>query len=51
MAGRKIAVFFSLLAVALNVMGAPIVSAHMATMGYESHSSMSGMEHCTGLDP
>src|SRR3954470_24438735 len=48
MARRKIALFFSLLAVAFNVAGAPIVSAHMATMGHESHTSMSGMEHCKG---
>jgi hypothetical protein len=48
MARRKIALFLSLLAAAFNVVGAPIVSAHMATMAHESHASMSGMEHCKG---
>jgi hypothetical protein len=48
MPGRKVILFFSLLAVALNVVGAPIVSAQMAGMDLASHSSMIGMEHCEG---
>jgi len=48
MAGRKVKLFFSLLAVALNIVGAPIVSAHMVSMDHASSSGMSGMEHCKG---
>lgn len=48
MARRRITLFLSLLAVALNVVGAPIVSAHMANMDHVSHSAVSGMEHCKG---
>lgn len=46
--GRRVAILFSLLAVALNVVGAPMLSAHMASMDHGSPSSMSGMEHCKG---
>jgi hypothetical protein len=48
MAGRKVKLFFSLLAIALNIVGAPIASAHMANMDHGSTSAMSGMEHCKG---
>src|SRR5690348_2855730 len=48
MARRKVTLFLSLLAVALNVVGAPIVSAHMISMDHVPHSATSGMEHCKG---
>jgi hypothetical protein len=48
MAGRRFTLFVSLLAVALNVVGAPMVQVHMASMDHVSHSTMSGMEHCNG---
>ena len=48
MTGRRVTLFFALLAVALNVVGAPMLSAHMAGMQHGSHSFMHGMEHCKG---
>jgi hypothetical protein len=48
MVRRRATLFISLLAVALNVVGAPIVSAHMASTDHLSHAALSGMEHCTG---
>jgi len=51
MAIRRATLFLSLLAVALNVVGAPMVSAHMSMghdMGHEAHAAVSGMEHCKG---
>lgn len=47
MAGRKVKLFLSMLAVALNIVGAPIASAHMVGDA-ASHSAMAGMEHCKG---
>jgi hypothetical protein len=43
---RRVTLFFSLLAVALNVVGAPLVRVHMANMEHVSASAMPGMEHC-----
>lgn len=48
MVRRRVTLFFSLLAVALKVVGAPMLSTHMAGMQHRSHSSMHGMEHCKG---
>lgn len=48
MAGPKVKLFFSLFAVALNVVGAPMASAHMANMDHGSTAAMPGMEHCNG---
>ena len=48
MSGRRSVLFISLLAVALNVVGAPLARVHMANMDHAPASVVSGMEHCKG---
>jgi len=49
MSGRRSKLFIAFLAVALNVMSAPMAWARMAaSVDHAPSSAMSGMEHCAG---